>query len=480
MDIQHRPAWVADAVFYQIFPDRFARSDRLPKPSNLEPWDVAPSVHGYKGGDLYGVVEHLDWLTDLGVNAIYFNPIFQSAANHRYHTHDYHRVDPLLGGDEAFAELLDAAHDRGLRVILDGVFNHASRGFFQFNDILENGQGSPWIDWFTVHDDVPNAYDHSRAPGYAAWWGLHALPKFNTDNPQVREFLMGVAEHWTRTGIDGWRLDVPEEIATEGFWEEFRARVRAINPDAYIVGEIWHAAPDWIGESPRFDAVMNYPLGEAILRFVAGRRIDEKVVEPVNLTLVPALDAAGYRDAVQRLLDTYPDAAHRANLNLLASHDTPRVLSMVGEDRDSVALAVALLMTFPGAPCIYYGDEVGMSGHHDPYSRGAFPWDHPHEWHEGLLEVHRELIALRHATPALRHGDYHHLCAEGPVYAFERRHDGERILVAVNTAEHPVHPWIESDASGLDRRYGSGTATADDGVVRLTLPARSAAVWRVT
>ena len=203
------PEWVKHAVFYQIFPDRFAKSDRVVKPSNLEPWDGEPTDHGYKGGDLLGVAEKLDYLQDLGVTAIYFNPIFQSASNHRYHTHDYCKVDPLLGGDAAFDALLAACKERGLRVILDGVFNHASRGFFQFNDILENGPASPWRDWFYLDGGPINAYDGSRPAGYQAWWGLRALPKLNTDNPQVREYLVRVGEYRLRRGIDGWRLDVP-------------------------------------------------------------------------------------------------------------------------------------------------------------------------------------------------------------------------------------------------------------------------------
>lgn len=251
------PDWVKDAVFYQIFPDRFAKSDRVPKPNNLEPWESPPTLYGFKGGDLRGVLEHLDYLQDLGVNAIYFNPIFQSTANHRYHTHDYYRVDPILGGNEAFRDLLDEAHRRGIRIILDGVFNHASRGFFQFNHILENGPASPYLDWFIVKGFPLHAYAARRKPNYEAWWGLRALPKLNTDNPQVREFIMGVAEHWLREGIDGWRLDVPLEIKTPGFWEEFRRRVKAVNPEAYIVAEIWEEAPEWL-QGDHFDAVMNY------------------------------------------------------------------------------------------------------------------------------------------------------------------------------------------------------------------------------
>jgi cyclomaltodextrinase len=470
---------VTDAVFYQIFPDRFARSERLPKPRNLEPWDAPPTVHGYKGGDLYGVAEHLDWLSDLGVNAIYFNPIFQSASNHRYHTHDYDHVDPLLGGMDAFEEMLNAAHDRGIRVVLDGVFNHCSRGFFRFNDILENGDGSPWWDWFTIHEPWPNAYDHSRPPEYHAWWGLHALPKFNTENPEVREYLMRVGEDWIRRGIDGWRLDVPEEISTAGFWEEFRERVRAINPEAYIVGEIWREAPDWIGERPRFDGVMNYPLTEAVLRFTAGDRIDDTVVEPVSLTLAPGHDARGYADAIDHLLAAYPEDAHRANLNLLGSHDTPRVLSMVGGDPESVELAVTLVMTFPGAPCIYYGDEIGMTGHHDPHCRAAFPWTQPERWSQTMLERHRSLIALRHATPALRHGSYRHVIVDGPLYAFERALDGDRVLVVVNTSEDARSAGGELAGSSADRLYGEGSATFAAGGVRVDIPGRSAGVFRV-
>jgi len=474
-----RPGWVSDAVFYQIFPDRFARSERLTKPDNLEDWDAPPTVDGYKGGDLLGIVEHLDWLSDLGINAVYLNPIFQSASNHRYHTHDYHRVDPLLGGDEAFDELIAACHDRGIRVIVDGVFNHASRGFFPFSDILESGAASPWVDWFAVHRFPPNAYDTGRPPDYEAWWNLHALPKLNTENPEVREFLMGVGEHWIRRGADGWRLDVPEEIKTEGFWEEFRTRVRRVNPEAYLVGEIWDPATGWINDLTRFDGVMNYQLTQAVLRFAANGRIDSRVVAPVNMTLEPALNGLQYRRAVDRLLDLYPEDAHRANLNLLGSHDTARVLTMVGGDAESVVLAHLLTFTFPGAPCIYYGDEVGMTGENDPGSRGGFPWERPESWNRELLETLRSLAALRHAHSALRHGGYRHLLAEGQVYAFERAHEDERLVVVVNAGDHEVHPWADLDGESAERIWGSGEASVGAGALRIALGPRSAGIWRI-
>ena len=475
MTITDRPSWVADAVFYQIFPDRFSMSADIPKPTNLEPWESPPTRHGYKGGDLGGVVDHLDWVTDLGANAIYFNPIFRSASNHRYHTHDYYSIDPLLGGDAAFERLLHECEMRQIRVVLDGVFNHASRGFFQFNDILENGAQSPWLDWFTVQQTPVNAYS-GDSPNYAAWWNNPALPQFNTENPAVREFLMGVTEHWIKRGIDGWRLDVPEEIKTEGFWEEMRQRVKAINPDAYIVGEVWIPAGDWIGGGTRFDGVMNYPMTEANLRFAAAGRIADAVVEPVNLTLTPPLGAVGYAAAVTEHLELYPWDAHTSNLNLLGSHDTARVVSMVGGDADSVALAATLMLTFPGAPCIYYGDEIGMHGGHDPGCRAGFPWDRREDWNQNLLGTFRDLIAVRAARPELRHGEYRTLSAEGDLYVFSRETDAGGVAVAVNAGNNSATAELDG-VTITDQLWGEGSSQGPNTV---SVPGRSATIWSMT
>jgi len=249
------PDWVKDAVFYQIFPDRFARSEHLHRAGlQMEDWNSPPNSYGFKGGDLIGVTEKLDYLQDLGITAIYFNPIFSSAANHRYHTYDYTNVDPILGGDAALRRLLDEAHRRDIRVIIDGVFNHASRGFYQFNHLLENGPASPYLDWFQVQGWPLHAYEGHISPNYAAWWNLHALPKLNIQTPAVREFLLGVAQHWIEQGADGWRLDVPNEIDDDEFWREFRRRVKDANPEAYIVGEIWDDSRRWL-QGDQFDAV---------------------------------------------------------------------------------------------------------------------------------------------------------------------------------------------------------------------------------
>ena len=395
------PAWVREAIFYQIFPDRFARSGRVSKPGNLEEWSAPPSVHGYKGGDLLGVVEKLDHLQELGVNAIYLNPIFSSGSNHRYHTHDYFRVDPLLGGDAALDELLTAAHARDMRVVLDGVFNHASRGLLQFHDILESGAASPYVDWFHVNGFPLNAYG-GGALGYDAWWGLPALPKFNTANPAVREFLLRVGEYWLERGVDGWRLDVPNEIDDDAFWQEFRRRCRAVNPEAYLVGEIWTGAERWL-RGDIFDGVMNYPLTRAIFGLV-GRDIDRGELAKSGLNAIHALGAGDFAAEVQRQLSAYPEDAVYSQLNLLGSHDTPRVRTSLGGDLAALKQAWLLLFAFPGAPCVYYGDEIGLQGGHDPYCRAGMPWEQREAWDEEVLELVKGLTRARREHPALTQG----------------------------------------------------------------------------
>lgn len=433
------PDWVKQAVFYQIFPDRMARTQRqIDDPAMavaLEPWHEPPTPFGYKGGDLWGVMEKLDYLQDLGITAIYFTPIFQSACNHRYHTHDYYQVDPLLGGNAAFFDLLEAAHQRNIKVVLDGVFNHCSRGFFFFNDILENGPHSPWLDWFRVEGWPLSAYDGSKPANYQSWVDNRALPTFNHDHPAVREYLMRIGEYWVRQGIDGWRLDVPYEVETAGFWQEFRDRIKAINPDAYIVGEVWTDALQWL-DGTQFDGVMNYLFTGPAIAFAAGDRVRMDLVEKPHYFPYPALDAAAYGAKIQALLDLYPWEIQLAQLNLLSSHDVARIYSVVGEDEASMVLATVLLLTFPGAPSLYYGDEVGLPGELDPDCRRTFPPESA--WNRDLLRIHQDLIALRHQHPALRTGAYTTVYAEGMTYGFTRALEGERLLVMLNAGLESV------------------------------------------
>ena len=434
------PDWVQDAIFYQIFPDRFAHSQAVPKPDNLQPWGAPPTRYGFQGGDLIGVVEKLDYLADLGINAIYFNPIFQSASNHRYHTHDYYRVDPILGGDEAFRQLLKAAHARGMRVIIDGVFNHASRGFFQFNHILECGPESPYVDWFHVQDYPLHAYDTSRKPNYSAWWKLHALPKFNTDNPAVRRFIFDIARHWIEFGADGWRLDVPAEIDDDDFWREFRQVVKAANPEAYIVGEIWvneldHTGERWL-QGDQFDAIMNYGFTAACIGFFVGELLDPALVRGQGHEPVRPLDAKAFADQIDTMLNRYAPEIVQAQFNPLDSHDTARYLTISRDDKRILKLTTLFQMTYPGAPSIYYGDEIGLRGGRDPDCRRAMPW-HPAQWEADLLEFYKKVITIRKAHPALRRGSYVRLYASESlgVYAFLRQMDRQKVVVVLNNSE---------------------------------------------
>jgi cyclomaltodextrinase len=486
------PDWVQDAVFYQILPDTFARSARVPKPIRLQPWKALPSTHGYKGGDLLGVAEHLDDLLDLGINALYLCPIFQSASNHRYHTYDYYHVDPMLGGNEAFRELLDSAHDRGMRIVLDGVFNHASRGFFQFNDILENGSQSAYADWFIIQDPSKplNPYHYkSMAKGkskwktnYQCWWDLPALPEFNTDHPPVREFLWNVATHWIEFGIDGWRLDVPECIDDPSFWQEFRRRIKAINPDAYLVGEIWHPAQEWLA-GDRFDAVMNYGFNRACQCFFGGAELDTSV-RPGGFTLRP-IKAKTFAKHVDEMLSMYEWPVTRVQLNLLGSHDTPRILSILGDDEQNLKLAFLFQMTFPGAPCIYYGDEVGMTsvpvaGHE---GRATMSWDKS-EWDTDLRDTVKRYIALRQAHPALRRGTMTPLYVNSKrnVYAFLRRWDHETMVVILNNGENYYKVRVPTngelpDSTALADQLGDRRYRIMEGRIRGTIiPPRSGVV----
>jgi neopullulanase len=480
-ELTHTPDWVKNAIFYQIFPDRFAKSDALEKPTYIEPWDAPLTRHGFKGGDLLGVYEKLDYLQDLGVNAIYFNPIFMSAANHRYHTYDYWHVDPLLGENPVFFKLLNEAHRRGMYIVLDGVFNHASRGFFQFNHILENGEKSPYLDWFHVYGFPMNAYQGK--PNYSCWWNLPALPQFNTDNPQVRKFLFEVARHWIEQGVDGWRLDVPFEIKDESFWRQFRAATKLPNPDAYLVGEIPSEAQDWL-QGDMFDGVMNYQFAAALVGFFGtGFRDEAMIAGMMGLPEVPVLNAEEFLQRAKVLLEIYPRQNALAQLNLLDSHDTPRFLSMVSENKDVFRLATLFQMTYPGAPCIYYGNEIGMTGGREPENRTPFPWDES-RWDHELRNTVKTYAHLRMAHAVLRTGEFVPVYAEERRIAYLRHLGAERMLVAINAGgapwelNIPVAPHLADGTVVADLLGGGGAAVEEGHLRKGTIPPWQGAVFQ--
>ena len=413
------PPWVSDAVFYQIFPDRFANGDPSNDPPGTQPWGSPPTMWGFHGGDLAGVRDRLDYLADLGVNALYLNPIFESASNHRYNTTDYYRIDHRLGDGETFAALLQEAHRRGFRVILDGVFNHCGRGFSAFYDLMEREAHSAYREWFHVRRFPLEAYGPGEAENYQGWWDMKSLPKFNTSNPEVRRYLFGIARHWIERGIDGWRLDVPNEIDDDSFWAEFRQVVKTENPEAYLVGEIWTPDPRWVGEA-HFDGLMLYPLRDLLLDLLA-----RKVSGPSQ-----------FLDGLATLTNVFPEGFRDSHFLPLGSHDTERILTLCGKDARKVRLAALVSLTFPGAPAVYYGDEIGLEGGKDPDSRRAFPWNES-RWDRGLREHFKALIRTRRNAPQLRRGEVVPLLSDDSVRvcAYGRRWEDRTAVVALNASE---------------------------------------------
>jgi len=398
------PEWVSKAIFYQIFPDRFARVDHRSGHLVFKPWGSDPAEQGFHGGNLKGIECKLDYLTEFGVNALYLNPIFSSASNHRYHTYDYFQVDPILGGNEDFRQLLVAAKQRNIKVMLDGVFNHASRGFWAFHHILENGAQSPYADWFHVQDWPLNPYpkEPDEHLNYVGWWNLPALPKFNTNHPDVREYLFSVAEYWAKEGIDGWRLDVPYEINDDSFWQEFRRRVKAINPEIYICGEIWESGSRWL-KGDMFDATMNYPFTGAVLGWFGHKNLDLTFDKSsLDLTKNSSVD---FMTRINKLTSSLSPEVLQSQFNLLDSHDTARALTIMGEDLIALKQALCFLFCFPGAPCIYYGTEIALEGRDDPDCRKSFPWTESGQYETDLRPFIKQLAVLRKTHSCFTHGE---------------------------------------------------------------------------
>ncbi len=458
------PEWVKNAIFYQIFPDRFANGDPSNDPSNVRPWGSTPTQHGFQGGDLAGITQKLDYLVDLGINAVYLNPIFQSASTHRYDTTDYFRIDPRLGTLQDFQNLIRSAHNQGIRVILDGVFNHTGRGFFAFSDLLENGPESPYLDWYHVRKFPLRAYESGHARNYLAWWGIKSLPKLNTQTPAVRNYLLDVARYWIDQGADGWRLDVPNEIDDDSFWAEFHQVVRTANPQAYLLGEIWEVNDRWTNET-HFDGLMNYPLRTAILEYLNGK-----------------IQTGTFAYQIESLLEHYPRENRLAMYLLLGSHDTERALTYLNGNLDRLRLAFLFQFAYPGIPAIYYGDEIGLQGGKDPDCRGAFPWDRS-QWNLPLQAWVKQLIEIRKSTAALREGDYLPLLSQDTPagYAFARHLGSGCVIVALNASEQPVRLSIPVQKLGLENGtifnhlLTAQQATVENGTVQIELNAFSGA-----
>lgn len=401
------PAWTRDAVVYNIFPDSFAAGKRL-APNGAPPC---------RGGTVRGVTENLDYIASLGFNCIYLNPIFAARSYHRYDTLDYYRIDPHMGAEDDLRDLVRRAHALGIRIILDGVFNHVSSDHPFFRDVLEKGRASRYYSCFYALPETPRLPAAGELPGYTCFSYVADMPKTNTADPFLRQYFCDVGAYWVRKfDVDGWRLDVANEL-DDGFLRAFRASVKAAKSDALIVGEVWENAAHYLG-GDMLDSAMNYDFRRYCRRFFAEQTVD----------------AETFDTNVSTLLLRYNENALFAQLNLLDSHDVSRFLSLCGGKTERMELAVLLQMTFPGMPCVFYGDEKGLCGESEPEYRRPMEWDAS----SPLEEVYRRMIALRKTHPALRYGSFHTELACGGVYRYSRVWNGTKITVAMNLGAESV------------------------------------------
>ena len=388
IDQYNAPEWVTDTVWYQIFPERFANGDVSNDPVGTKSWDSTdhPGREDFYGGDLQGILEHLDHLQELGVSGIYLNPIFQAPSNHKYDTQDYMTVDPHFGDAKLFKQLVQAAHERGIRVMLDAVFNHIGDKSMQWQDVLKNGQASPYANWFHIRE-FPATYtptdnfEFAADATYDTFDYTPHMPKLNTSNPEVVDYLLNIATYWVKEfDIDAWRLDVANEI-DHHFWRKFHDAMMALKPDFYILGEIWHTSQSWL-VGDEFTAIMNYSYTGAILQYFLENESADTLVQKMSHQLML------YRDATNRMM-----------FNTLDSHDTPRLMTLAHEDKQLAKSILAFTFMQPGVPSIYYGTEYGMTGENDPDDRKPMVWqpelqDHDlYDFMQKLVQVRRQNIA---------------------------------------------------------------------------------------
>ena len=428
-DVFHLPDWSSKAVFYQIFPDRFAMGKKEKDTGyiNLK-WGDKPTNKSFAGGDIKGIADRLDYLADLGINALYLTPIFRSNSYHKYDTIDYMEIDPELGTEEDLRALIAKAHAKGIRIVLDAVFNHISSDSPFFQDVIEKGRSSPYYHWFFIRGERPD----TAKGNYEYFSVCPYMPKLNPENSECAAYLIGVARHYLRLGIDGWRLDVADEVP-HSFWRNFRAAIKAEFPSSIIIGEHWHNAHSFLSGN-EFDGVMNYPLTYVIADYLIKGELT-------------AEEAAG---RLEELYVRYRPSMLPAMLNLLDSHDTHRFLTLAKGRIETLDAALAILFFYPGMPCLYYGTEIPMEGGYDPDCRRCFPWERANDEnaHKKLLN---SLILLRNSD-VLAHGSFR-AEEENGLLKITRSHNGKSLVLYVNGSRkaHPI-----SSESLIASRYEGG------------------------
>lgn len=408
------PEWVKETVWYQIFPERFDNGDFSINPSTTASWgEEEPSYKNFFGGDFQGIINRLHYLKNLGITGIYLTPIFKAISNHKYDTTDYFEIDPQFGSKEKFRELIELSHSYGIRIIIDAVFNHSGHHFEPFQDLIKYGDNSSFKDWFYV-EKFPVYVKHN--PNYETFGFEPSMPKLKTENIEVKNYLLDVARYWTSEfGIDGWRLDVASEINHE-FWREFRKTVKSINPDAYILGEVWQDSLPWLN-GDQFDATMNYPYTYSMREFFVNKTINAKE----------------FTEKIVDILYMYPKNVNEVQFNLLDSHDTKRVLTMLNNNKSKAKLMYFFHFTFIGTPCLYYGSEIGLDGGDDPDNRKPMIWDQKNQDTE-LYSYLKKLINLRKNTKAFSHeGSFSFLKEESEkLIVYERFTSKEKVICIIN------------------------------------------------
>lgn len=385
-------------IFYQIFVDRFNKTDKD------ESWYKLPGTEDIYGGNLKGILNKLDYISDLGVNCIYLTPIFESPTNHKYDTVDYYSIDKGFGNEEILRELIEKCHERGIKIIFDAVFNHTSNEFFAFKDALQHGKASKYYDWYFFREDG----------SYETFAAAKSMPKFNTGCKEAADYIIEVSRYWLRKfNIDGWRLDVANEIDHK-FWRRFREEVKLTKKDAIIIGEVWDGAESYL-QGDQYDSVMNYPIMYASLDYFARKNID--IVEFDNL--------------INNLFVRYKKPTRRILLNVLGSHDTSRFLYECGEDARKLKMAVFFQMTSIGIPMVFYGDEAGLTGKNDPDCRRTINFEN---MDKELFNYYKKLIGIRRGNSALMHGEFKTVYALEDVYAFKRFTPTETVLNIFNNS----------------------------------------------
>ena len=410
------PDWAANKVVYQIFPSRFAAS----QPVDKKLWYKAPitpmdDLHG----DFRGIIDHLDHIQDLGIDVIYMTPSFKSNSCHKYDTIGYYEIDPSFGTKEELKELVQKAHDRGMKVVMDAVFNHTGKEFFAFKDILEKGEKSKYLDWYYI-DELPLKGKWGEIPNFLCFGYYGGMPKLNLKNPEVEKYITDIACYWIREcDIDGWRLDVGDEIS-HFFWKRFRRAIKAVKKDMLIIGEIWHYAGDFL-EGDEWDTVMNYPFYLNLIDLLA----DEKI------SVSQFVQNLGY------LKGRLHKKCYPLMWNLIDSHDTARFLHLCKDNKKKQHLAAAFQLLLPGMPMIYYGDEYGMPGANDPDCRRGMYWDEEYQDKE-MFEWYKRLLQVRKAHTCIVEGELAEAITrdEDETIVLIRKNGEETIALIFNCSNH--------------------------------------------